>query len=305
MIRPAVRAHLLALAAAPRDPAALAHDPVSFARAWSAREDREVAAAWASSLAFGRVALFRPVLDGLASRAAERGGPARWAAALDPADDGPFRSLGYRWVRPSDLALWVATIGRVAAGPGGLEAAFTQRGGDARDVIGAGVATLRAAAVALAGAPSFDALPRGVRALLPSPVDGSACKRWCMFLRWVARPADGVDLGLWSTVPTRSLVVPLDVHVARIARLIGLTQRTDTSWRTACEVTAALAEVDPHDPTRFDFALAHLGISGGCRGHDDAEICPPCPLYSVCTRPAKASRARPVTRRATSRSSRS
>jgi endonuclease III len=92
-------------------------------------------------------------------------------------------------------------------------------------------------------------------------------------------------------------VVPLDVHVARIARLIGLTARTDTSWRTAREVTAALAEVDPDDPTRFDFVLAHLGISSGCRGYDDAEICPTCPLWSVCARPPK-----PVTRRATSRS---
>jgi uncharacterized protein (TIGR02757 family) len=296
-MRPAVRDHLLALAAAPRDPAALAHDPVSFAHAWPGRADREVVAAWASSLAFGRVASFRPVLDGLAALAAARGGPARWAADVDPAGAEPFRALGYRWVRPADLALWVATIGRVAAAPGGLEAAFAAPGGDAHDVLTTGITHLRAVAVGLAGAPSFDALPRGVRVMLARPVDGSACKRWCMFLRWVARPADGVDLGLWSSVPTRSLVVPLDVHVARIARLIGLTARTDTSWRTAREVTAALAEVDPDDPTRFDFVLAHLGISSGCRGYDDAEICPTCPLWSVCARPPK-----PVTRRATSRS---
>ena len=118
--------------------------------------------------------------------------------------------------------------------------------------------------------------------LLPSPADGSACKRWNMMLRWLVRPDDGVDLGLWKHIPTHRLVVPLDTHVGRIARVVGLTTRTDGSWRTAREVTDGLAMLNAKDPVRYDFALAHLGISGKCRGKYVASICGGCPLFAVC-----------------------
>jgi hypothetical protein len=129
---------------------------------------------------------------------------------------------------------------------------------------------------------TFEGLPRGFRTFLPSPEDGSACKRLNMMLRWLVRPDDGIDLGVWEHVPAHRLVVPLDTHVGRIARFVGLTSRTDGSWRTAREVTDGLARFDPRDPVRFDFALAHLGISGRCRGRYDAPVCRACPLFGVC-----------------------
>jgi uncharacterized protein (TIGR02757 family) len=105
-----------------------------------------------------------------------------------------------------------------------------------------------------------------------------------MFLRWMIRsPREGIDLGLWTTRSPAALIVPLDTHVLRIARFVGLTARRDDSLRTALEVTDGLRRFDPDDPVRFDFALAHLGISGACRGHRDPEVCPSCPLTSVCT----------------------
>jgi uncharacterized protein (TIGR02757 family) len=102
-----------------------------------------------------------------------------------------------------------------------------------------------------------------------------------MLLRWMVRPAEGIDLGLWR-LPARALVLPLDTHTHRIARYVGLTARNDASWRTAVEITDALAMLDPLDPVRFDFALAHLGISGQCRREYDAEICTRCALFPVC-----------------------
>ena len=92
---------------------------------------------------------------------------------------------------------------------------------------------------------------------------GAACKRTCMFLRWMVRRDDrGVDFGLWRGIPPAALYLPLDVHSAATARSLGLLMRRQNDWRAVEEVTARLSEFDPADPTRFDFALFGAGIAG-------------------------------------------
>jgi uncharacterized protein (TIGR02757 family) len=115
----------------------------------------------------------------------------------------------------------------------------------------------------------------------PSPSDGSACKRLCMYLRWMVRPADGVDLGLWTSISPSQLVIPVDAHIQRIARFLGFTSRRQPDWRMAREITAALREFDPEDPVKYDFSLCHLGISGGCNG-SNRTACLKCPLSEIC-----------------------
>jgi len=122
---------------------------------------------------------------------------------------------------------------------------------------------------------------RSFKTFLPKPSSGSACKRWNMFLRWMVRAEDGIDLGVWS-LPASSLVLPLDTHTHRISQYVGLTTRKQANWRTAVEITTRLRQLDADDPVRFDFALAHLGISGGCRRRYRAEICSTCALLPVC-----------------------
>ncbi|MBI2711562.1 MAG: TIGR02757 family protein [Bdellovibrio sp.] len=133
---------------------------------------------------------------------------------------------------------------------------------------------------------------RGFQFLLASPSDGSCCKRWCMFLRWMIRK-DGIDLGLWATgsplltSPVRAmtpsqLIMPLDTHTARISQYLGLTRRRTFNWKTAQEVTQNLKTVDPTDPTRYDFALSRLGILDICRRSYREEICNRCQLLPVC-----------------------
>jgi len=103
---------------------------------------------------------------------------------------------------------------------------------------------------------------QGVWYLLPSPASGSACKRLNLFLRWMVRRGDHLDLGLWPEVSPRQLVIPLDVHVARIARRLGLTARRTDDWNTAEEITDRLRIYDPEDPVKYDFALSHIGMMG-------------------------------------------
>lgn len=123
--------------------------------------------------------------------------------------------------------------------------------------------------------------------LLTSPADGSCCKRWCMLLRWMGRK-DEIDPGLWQTpeggqkLNPAQLIIPLDTHVGRIARYLGLTDRLTLNWKTALEVTANLKKLDPADPTRYDFALARLGILDLCSRKYQKEVCQKCQLLQVC-----------------------
>jgi len=125
-------------------------------------------------------------------------------------------------------------------------------------------------------------LTAGFLFLLNAPENGSCCKRWCMFLRWMGR-RDSIDPGLWSEfLKPSQLVLPLDTHTAAIARALGLMRRQTASWRSAVEVTTALREFDPGDPVRFDFALARLGIVERCRKKFDPKICPSCEMFQNC-----------------------
>jgi uncharacterized protein (TIGR02757 family) len=118
--------------------------------------------------------------------------------------------------------------------------------------------------------------------LVPDPGGIGCCKRWLLFLRWMVRPDDGVDLGLWSVLRPAELVIPLDRHISRLARHLGLTDRRTDSWATACEITDVLRRIDPDDPVRFDFALCHLGISKACTHRFDPTTCPTCSLRDLC-----------------------
>jgi uncharacterized protein (TIGR02757 family) len=96
---------------------------------------------------------------------------------------------------------------------------------------------------------------------IPSPAQKSACKRLNMFLRWMVRDdRKGVDFGLWKTIRPSQLICPVDVHVGRVARKLGLITRKQTDWQTAVELTEALRKLDRQDPVKYDFALFNLGV---------------------------------------------
>ena len=93
------------------------------------------------------------------------------------------------------------------------------------------------------------------------PAKNSACKRINMFLRWMVRPGkNGVDFGIWKNIRPAQLVIPLDLHVARVAANFGLLQRTRHDWLAAKELTQTLRLFDANDPCKYDFALFGLGV---------------------------------------------
>ncbi len=97
--------------------------------------------------------------------------------------------------------------------------------------------------------------------LLPRPSLGSACKRLHLFMRWMIR-RDEVDPGGWEWISPSVLIVPLDVHMFRVAVALGLTRRKTASYNAAIEITENFRAINPGDPVKYDFALTRMGIQG-------------------------------------------
>lgn len=103
--------------------------------------------------------------------------------------------------------------------------------------------------------------PQRTRKHIATPARKSSCKRLNMFLRWMVRKDDkGVDFGLWSKISSSQLMMPLDVHVERVGRQLGLIQRKQRDWATVAELTEQLKAFDRNDPVKYDFALFGMGV---------------------------------------------
>jgi uncharacterized protein (TIGR02757 family) len=238
-------------------------DPLEMVYRYATPEDQEIAGLLSSCLAYGRVtqilASVGQVLD-LMERDGAKGSP---YAFLGRTTDREIRRLlgrfRHRFTPGAEVASVLIAIKRAIVDHGSLEAMFLSgmRRSDETVIPGltAFVDHLRKAAGGPAASPS----------LLCSPADGSACKRMNLYLRWMVR-CDQVDPGPWKRVPRSKLVVPLDTHMFRIARALGLTERRQANLRTAVEITRAFARYSPRDPVRYDFCLTRLGINPSVRG---------------------------------------
>jgi uncharacterized protein (TIGR02757 family) len=241
-------------------------DPVGIVRRFEDPDDREIVALIAAGLAYGRVASIRASVDNVLARMGSH--PARFVAAFNPAKEaGRFDGFVHRFTRGRDIALLLHLVRQAKERSGSLEKFFVE--GDPEPgapTLGAALDVFGERLFALDPRPFVPegVIPRrdGARWLLPVPGGGSACKRSCLFLRWMVRRDDGVDCGVWSTVSPARLVLPIDTHLLRVVRALGWTRRKSAGWPMAEEVTARLRGLDPDDPTRFDFALCRLGILG-------------------------------------------
>ncbi len=262
-------------------------DPILFPRRYALDEDREAAGWIAAAFAYGQV---KTIQDNVGRLLATLG-PHPAAALGRIADfrafaDEELRGFRHRFHGARDAAALLFVIARAREAAGSIRAFFEREGrGEDPDV---GGLLSRAVARILA----FDyrpvlgvrRLPAGspVRFFFPDPADGSACKRWNLYLRWMVR-SDALDLGLWPGIPTDRLVVPTDTHVHRIARRLRLTRRRTADWKAAREITDALARFDPRDPVRFDYALCRIGILDICHPRPSLSLCDDCPVQDPCS----------------------
>ncbi len=252
-------------------------DPVHFVHRYAEREDQEIVALLASGLAFGNVKAFSAKIE--AALALLGPNPAR---RLDDQASvrRAFVRFKHRFISGGDLVAMLVGARRVQRKYGslgaGLAAHVHAHEHDLLDALELFTGEIRE----LGGL----ALRRthGAKHILTRPKAKSANKRMMLLLRWMVRPADGVDLGLWSDLGAHRLVMPTDVHVHKLARNIGFTDRASANWDTAQEITHALRVFDPDDPTRYDFALCHLGMVQRCPSKRDPVRCDGCGVKPIC-----------------------
>ena len=100
---------------------------------------------------------------------------------------------------------------------------------------------------------------QGFYHMIPNPQNKGAMKRMNMFLRWMVRKGP-VDLGIWGVMQPKDLLIPLDVHVARVSREMGLLARKSNDFKAVIELTNNLRKISPEDPIKYDFAMFAFGV---------------------------------------------
>ena len=257
------------------------NDPIAFPHRFEHQTDQEVVGLLAALLAYGRADLIARAMESILQRVGPH--PAQTLMGdTEASARNRFDGFVYRVTRGVDIARLWCGLGQLLRKTGTLGAAFHQFDEPAVSDLRPALNGVRK--FIIDNTPTFEDR-RGFYHLLCNPYGGSACKRYCMFLRWMVRGPDTVDFGHWSDLGTHRLVMPLDTHVHRIGRYIGLTHRNQADWRTAVDITSALKAFDDSDPLRYDFAIAHMGISGSCPSRRVDSICQDCTIRRICTLP--------------------
>jgi uncharacterized protein (TIGR02757 family) len=224
-------------------------DPLEFLYHYPDVRDREIVGLIASSLAYGNV---RQILTSVRRVLVAMDSPRIFLKETSLAMlRKTFKDFKHRFTTGEELATMLYGVKRAMDRHGSLHASFLKGLADEHETI---VPALTEFVRVLSSV--FRSRPRSV---LPSPEAGSACKRLNLYLRWMVR-SDSVDPGGWNGVPPSKLVVPVDVHMHRIALRLGLTRRKQANLRTALEITTAFRAIEPDDPVKYDFALTRLGI---------------------------------------------
>jgi len=284
MPEPSLRSHLEALYRR-YGSTYLDTDPIRYPRAYARPDDREVVGFIAAALAYGRVAQIQRSIG----RVCEAMGPhpAAFVRQFDPMrGKKALKGFAHRFNDARDMGLLLWYMRQMLETHGSIEGFLLAGRPAGDDDMGGALSSFVARALDLDCSPYYPkgALPpgAGVRFFLPSPSDGSTCKRLNLYLRWMVRRDDGVDMGVWRGLSAAHLVIPLDTHVSRICSYIGLTQRRTIGWKMAMEVTHRLRELDPDDPIKYDFAICRLGILDACPRHRDPVCCSGCDLRLIC-----------------------
>lgn len=223
-------------------------DPVRIPNRFNKKRDIEIAGFIASLVAYGRRDVFLKKLDTLFNIAQNE--PLNFILNFEPEILGNFN---YRFGKPDDFAKIFSVMRTLYRNDGGLEELFKFGYENPQDNnMFIPVTDYFYSRVKDAG--------QGFYFMLPNPRNGGAMKRMCMFLRWMVRKGP-VDFGLWDFMKPSELLIPLDVHVARISREMGLLTRTSNDFKAVLELTENLRKLDPDDPVKYDFAMFGYGVN--------------------------------------------
>ena len=249
-------------------------DPLQFVYRYRRKADMEIAGFLASSLAYGRVQQIEKSLTYLFRRMGNS--PFEYVLQFNAEQREKLKSFKHRFTTGDSLSDLLELLQVVLSRFGSIEELFMQglSGGD-KNIIPALSRFCNSLTAVHNGQPA-----RNLKYLLADPARGSACKRLNLFLRWMVRD-DDVDTGLWKSIDKAKLIVPVDVHMGRLCKILGFYDRKGISLSTALEITDSFKQIEPADPVKYDFALSRIGIVENCNGNFRPE-CEACELAELC-----------------------
>lgn len=230
-------------------------DPISIPHQFSLKQDREIMGFWTAMLAWGQ----RKTIINNANKLVELmdGAPYDFILNHQEEDRRVFLDFKHRTFQATDTLYFLEFFQQYYRQHDSLEDAFARQLSPTSVHTESSLAGFQALFFDLPNA------PERTRKHIPTPLRGSTCKRLNMFLRWMVRKDNkGVDFGIWERISPSQLLIPLDVHVDRVARNLGLLERKQTDWQAVLELSEVLRSFDPMDPVKYDFALFGMGVLG-------------------------------------------
>ena len=249
-------------------------DPLQFVYKYSNRRDMEVAGFLAAVLAYGKVRQIEKKLTDLLDRM--NGSPYNFILHFDGKKRCKLKNFKHRFTTGDDVSDLLMLLKKVLRRYRNIESFFTQGYSKKDENIVPALSKFCNSLLAM----SSRHITKGLAYLLPRPESGSACKRLNLFLRWMVR-RDSVDAGLWRSVDKAKLIVPVDVHMGRLCRILGLYNQRTVSLSAAVKITESFAAIEPTDPVKYDFAISRVGIIENCTGRRRNE-CRTCELSELC-----------------------
>lgn len=232
-------------------PAFIDGDPIQIPHSFSIKEDIEISALFAATFAWGSR---KSIVNSACKLMAVMGNsPYEFVVNFSKADEYRLQGFVHRTFNSVDAVQFIYVLRHIYTNLGGLETVFAE-GYRKQQSIYSAIRAYRHVFV------DYEVSAHTLRHV-PNVTAGAAAKRINMFLRWMVRPAaEGVDFGLWRSIPTDALLMPLDLHTGRVARKLGLLKRKNDDFKAVAELTEALRQFDSADPVKYDYALFGMGL---------------------------------------------
>lgn len=224
-------------------------DPVRFPSRFKEKKDIELAGFIASLVAYGRRDVFIKKLEELFNLAQNE--PLNF---IQNFESGLIGDFNYRFGKSEDFAKIFYILKELYLKDGGLEELFKYSYNNPVE------GNMFIPVTDYFYSRADEKTGQGFYFMIPNPRNGGAMKRMCMYLRWMVRNGP-VDFGIWNFIPPSDLLIPLDVHVARISRKMGLLTRNANDFKSVIELTNNLKQFCPEDPTKYDFAMFGYGVN--------------------------------------------
>lgn len=247
-----LKSYLDALVAKYNNKGFITDDPISIPKRFTLQQDIEITAFWTAMLAWGR----RATIINKASELIDlmEGEPYRFIVDHSERDRKKFLKFKHRTFNTDDTIYFLHFLQKFYRENESLESAFISDAGP--NNIEAGISNFHRLFT------GDELMLRRTGKHVSTPARNTACKRLNMFLRWMVRKDDQkVDFGLWNRISMADLMIPLDVHVGRVARHLGLLTRHQDDWKSVVELTENLRLLDAEDPVRYDYALFSIGVN--------------------------------------------